>query len=83
MLEKWGTRVREKVDKDVLVILSIDDKEDNEHGYVIVIVGYTEKGVIANDPYGDNNTGYKEHNEKSIGFHIDNVYRLFFKCTSI
>jgi len=67
-------RVKEKIDNGVPVILSIDYKEDNEHGHVIVIVGYTEKGVIANDPYGDNNTGYKEHN----GAFVEYDYKRWF-----
>ena len=51
---------------------SCDGNECN--GYVIVIVGYTGKRVIANDPYGDNNTGYKEHN----GSFVEYDYKRLF-----
>lgn len=40
----------------------MDYREDWNHGHVIVIVGYIDDCLIVNDPYGDVNTGYKEHN---------------------
>ena len=37
----------------------MDYQEDWNHGHVIVIVGYTEQGLIVNDPYGNRNSGMK------------------------
>lgn len=58
--------VKEFIDKGIPVILSMDYMEDWEHGHVIVIVGYTEKGFIVNDPYGNRNSGvkYPAHDDK-------------------
>ena len=44
-------------------VLHENGKEDGNHGHVTVAVGYTEKGIIVNDPYGNLNSGttYSAH----------------------
>ena len=51
------------IDNGIPLLLSIDYKEDGNHGHVTVAVGYTEKGIIVNDPYGNLNSGttYSAH----------------------
>ena len=65
---------KETIDKGKPFILSMDYKEDGQHGHVIVAVGYTENTLIINDPYGDNITGYSEHNGAFVEYQINRWY---------
>lgn len=65
---------KEIIDKGKPFILSMDYKEDGLHGHVIVAVGYTDNTLIINDPYGDNNTGYSEHNGAFVEYQINRWY---------
>lgn len=50
------------IGKGIPVIKSMDYKEDGCHGHVTVVVGYIDNNLIVNDPYGDVNSSYSQHN---------------------
>lgn len=73
--------VKEYIANGIPVILSMDYMEDWDHGHVIVIVGYTEKGFIVNDPYGNRNSGaqYSAHDDiKGDGAFEEYEYTRWF-----
>lgn len=62
--------IKKSINNGIPMLLSIDYKEDWNHGHVTVAVGYTEKNLIINDPYGNVNTSYNEHNGAFVEYDI-------------
>jgi uncharacterized protein YvpB len=60
--------IKKQIEAGVPVLKSMEYKEDGQSGHVIVVVGYIDDCFIVNDPYGDVNTGYTEHNGAFVSY---------------
>ena len=60
--------IKKQIEAGVPVLKSMEYKEDGDSGHVIVVVGYIDDCFIVNDPYGDVNTGYTEHNGAFVSY---------------
>lgn len=65
------SKIKEQIDRGIPVIKSMEYKEDGNSGHVTVVVGYIDDCFIVNDPYGDVNTGYKEHIGAFVQYRTD------------
>lgn len=45
-------------------------------GHIVCIIGYTPKGFIVHDPYGNALTGYRDRNGKSVFYDNDYMERM-------
>jgi len=66
--------IKRSIDDGAPVILSMDYKEDGDHGHVVVAIGYTKSGLIINDPYGDTTTRYKNKNGAFVEYQTNRWY---------
>lgn len=77
-IEVTKDAIRKQIDLGYPVIIGIDISQyvKGASGHLVLCIGYDDKGLIFNDPYGDAVLAYKEHDGSDVHYDWSDLTKM-------